>query len=139
MPGDAVLRHDLAEVNAFEQMSQAEIADVLDCSGPESPFAACPHEPSVAKRGEDVVHRLVGDGAVLAAHPGDDRVGVGVARERVVFIEEANAYDQLLQDFDCTHDELASRIGRSRPQISNTLRLLKLSAPVQRRIAAGGR
>ena len=52
-------------------------------------------------------------------------------------LEEANAYDQLLQDFDCTHDELASRIGRSRPQISNTLRLLKLSAPVQRRIAAG--
>ena len=52
-------------------------------------------------------------------------------------LEEANAYDQLLQDFDCTHDELASRIGRSRPQISNTLRLLKLPALVQRRIAAG--
>jgi ParB family chromosome partitioning protein len=52
-------------------------------------------------------------------------------------LEEANAYDQLLQDFACTHDELASRIGRSRPQISNTLRLLKLPALVQRRIAAG--
>jgi ParB family chromosome partitioning protein len=52
-------------------------------------------------------------------------------------LEEANAYDQLLQDFACTHDELASRIGRSRPQISNTLRLLKLPPLVQRRIAAG--
>jgi ParB family chromosome partitioning protein len=43
----------------------------------------------------------------------------------------------MLQDFGCTHDELASRIGRSRPQISNTLRLLKLPPLVQRRVAAG--
>lgn len=52
-------------------------------------------------------------------------------------LEEASAYAQLLEDFGCTHDELAQRIGRSRPQISNTLRLLKLSPPVQRRVAAG--
>lgn len=52
-------------------------------------------------------------------------------------LEEAAAYDQLLQDFKCTHDQLADRIGRSRPQVSNTLRLLKLSPPVQRRVAAG--
>jgi ParB family chromosome partitioning protein len=52
-------------------------------------------------------------------------------------LEEAAAYQQLLDDFGCTHDELATRLGRSRPQISNTLRLLKLSAPVQRRVAAG--
>ena len=52
-------------------------------------------------------------------------------------LEEAAAYDQLLQDFGCTHDELAGRIGRSRPQISNTLRLLKLPPQVQRRVAAG--
>ncbi|MFJ9934054.1 ParB/RepB/Spo0J family partition protein [Streptomyces virginiae] len=52
-------------------------------------------------------------------------------------LEEAAAYDQLLQDFNCTHDQLADRIGRSRPQVSNTLRLLKLSPPVQRRVAAG--
>jgi ParB family chromosome partitioning protein len=52
-------------------------------------------------------------------------------------LEEAAAYDQLLQDFGCTHDELAQRIGRSRPQISNTLRLLRLPAAVQRRVAAG--
>lgn len=52
-------------------------------------------------------------------------------------LEEAAAYQQLLDDFGCTHDELAQRIGRSRPQISNTLRLLKLSPAVQRRVAAG--
>jgi ParB family chromosome partitioning protein len=52
-------------------------------------------------------------------------------------LEEAAAYQQLLEDFSCTHDELASRIGRSRPQISNTIRLLKLSPAVQRRVAAG--
>ncbi|MCK8433784.1 ParB/RepB/Spo0J family partition protein [Streptomyces sp. D2-8] len=52
-------------------------------------------------------------------------------------LEEAAAYDQLLRDFSCTHDQLADRIGRSRPQVSNTLRLLKLSPAVQRRVAAG--
>ncbi len=52
-------------------------------------------------------------------------------------LEEASAYQQLLEDFGCTHDELAERIGRSRPQISNTLRLLRLTPTVQRRVAAG--
>ena len=52
-------------------------------------------------------------------------------------LEEAAAYDQLLQDFACTHEELATKIGRSRPQISNTIRLLKLPPSVQRRVAAG--
>jgi ParB family chromosome partitioning protein len=52
-------------------------------------------------------------------------------------LEEAAAYQQLLEDFGCTHEELATRIGRSRPQISNTIRLLRLPAQVQRRVAAG--
>lgn len=52
-------------------------------------------------------------------------------------LEEAAAYEQLLTDFGCTHDELAARIGRSRPQISNTVRLLRLPPLVQRRVAAG--
>lgn len=52
-------------------------------------------------------------------------------------IEEAAAYQQLLEDFGCTQEELATRIGRSRPQVTNTLRLLKLPAPVQKRVAAG--
>ncbi len=52
-------------------------------------------------------------------------------------LEEAAAYQQLLDEFAVTHEELASRIGRSRPVITNTIRLLKLPLPVQRRVAAG--
>lgn len=58
-------------------------------------------------------------------------------RSELNALEEAAAYQQLLEDFGCTHEELAQRIGRSRPQISNTLRLLKLTPAVQRRVAAG--
>jgi ParB family chromosome partitioning protein len=76
--------------------------------------------------------RATGDDVMLR-----DALLENLHRAQLNPLEEANAYDQLLQDFDCTHDELASRIGRSRPQISNTLRLLKLPALVQRRIAAG--
>ncbi|WP_279071787.1 ParB/RepB/Spo0J family partition protein [Microbacterium lacticum] len=52
-------------------------------------------------------------------------------------LEEASAYQQLLDDFGITQEQLATRIGRSRPQISNTIRLLKLPVPVQQRVAAG--
>jgi ParB family chromosome partitioning protein len=52
-------------------------------------------------------------------------------------LEEAAAYQQLLDDFGVTHEELALRIGRSRSQVSNTIRLMHLSIPVQRRVAAG--
>ena len=52
-------------------------------------------------------------------------------------LEEAAAYQQLLEEFGTTHDELAQRIGRSRPQVSNTIRLLNLPVAVQRRVAAG--
>jgi ParB family transcriptional regulator, chromosome partitioning protein len=52
-------------------------------------------------------------------------------------LEEAAAYQQLLSDFGCTQEELARRIGRSRPQVTNTLRLLRLPPDVQRRVAAG--
>ncbi|MGN6753963.1 MAG: ParB/RepB/Spo0J family partition protein [Intrasporangium sp.] len=58
-------------------------------------------------------------------------------RSQLNALEEAAAYQQLLDDFGCTQEELATRIGRSRPQISNTLRLLKLPPLVQRRVAAG--
>ncbi|MDM7830147.1 ParB/RepB/Spo0J family partition protein [Cellulomonas edaphi] len=58
-------------------------------------------------------------------------------RSQLNALEEAAAYQQLLDDFGCTHEELATRISRSRPQISNTLRLLKLPPLVQRRVAAG--
>ena len=76
--------------------------------------------------------RSTGDDAMLR-----DALLENLHRSQLNPLEEAAAYDQLLQDFGCTHDELAGRIGRSRPQISNTLRLLKLPPLVQRRVAAG--
>ncbi len=58
-------------------------------------------------------------------------------REELNPLEEAAAYQQLLDDFAATHEELARRVGRSRPHISNTIRLLNLPAAVQKRVAAG--
>ena len=58
-------------------------------------------------------------------------------REQLNPLEEAAAYQQLLDDFSATHEELARRIGRSRPHISNTIRLLNLPPAVQKRVAAG--
>ena len=58
-------------------------------------------------------------------------------REQLNPLEEAAAYQQLLDDFGATHDELARKVGRSRPHISNTIRLLQLPPTVQRRVAAG--
>ena len=60
-----------------------------------------------------------------------------IHRSQLNPLEEAAAYTQLLQDFDCTHDELAQKLGRSRPLISNTMRLLNLPASVQSRVASG--
>lgn len=57
-------------------------------------------------------------------------------RQQLNALEEAAAYQQLLDDFGATHEELATRIGRSRPHITNTLRLLNLPPAVQRRVAA---
>src|SRR3954454_20229901 len=71
------------------------------------------------------------------AHMLRDALLENLHRSQLNPLEEAAAYSQLLEDFSCTHEELAGRIGRSRPQISNTIRLLKLSPPVQRRVAAG--
>ena len=60
-----------------------------------------------------------------------------IHRSQLNPLEEAAAYTQLLQDFNCTHDELAQKLGRSRPLISNTMRLLNLPANVQSRVASG--
>ncbi len=76
--------------------------------------------------------RETGDDALLR-----DALLENLHRSQLNPLEEAAAYQQLLEDFGCTHDELATRIGRSRPQISNTIRLMRLSPAVQRRVAAG--
>ena len=60
-----------------------------------------------------------------------------IHRSQLNPLEEGAAFSQLLQDFNYTHDELAARLGKSRPAISNTLRLLNLPPTVQRKVAAG--
>jgi ParB family chromosome partitioning protein len=60
-----------------------------------------------------------------------------IHRSELNALEEAAAYSQLLNDFACTHDELAQKLGRSRPQISNTIRLMNLPASVQNKVASG--
>jgi len=60
-----------------------------------------------------------------------------IHRSQLNALEEGAAYAQLLDDFGCTHEELARRLGKSRPHLTNTIRLLNLPASVQRRVAAG--
>ena len=80
--------------------------------------------PAIVRRTED--HDLLRDALLENLH-----------RAQLNPLEEAAAYAQMLEDFGCTQDELAARIKRSRPQISNTIRLLRLPPTVQRRVAAG--
>jgi ParB family chromosome partitioning protein len=85
--------------------------------------------------GLDVVPAIVretSDGDLLR-----DALIENLHRQQLNPLEEAAAYQQLLDDFEATHEELARRIGRSRPHITNTIRLLNLPPNVQRRVAAG--
>jgi ParB family transcriptional regulator, chromosome partitioning protein len=79
--------------------------------------------------------------AIVREAPDDDLLRDALIenlhREQLNPLEEAAAYQQLLDDFGATHEELAGKIGRSRPHISNTLRLLSLPPAVQKRVAAG--
>jgi ParB family chromosome partitioning protein len=60
-----------------------------------------------------------------------------IHRSQLNALEEAAAYSQLLTDFNCTHEELAQKLGRSRPLISNTIRLMNLPTSVQQKLASG--
>jgi ParB family transcriptional regulator, chromosome partitioning protein len=79
--------------------------------------------------------------AIVRETPDDDLLRDALIdnlhREQLNPLEEAAAYQQLLDDFSATHEELARKVGRSRPHISNTIRLLSLPARVQKRVAAG--
>jgi len=79
--------------------------------------------------------------AIIRETPDDallrDALLENLHRQQLNPLEEAAAYEQLLQEFGVTHEELAARLGRSRSHVSNTLRLLGLPAGVQRRVAAG--
>jgi ParB family chromosome partitioning protein len=87
---------------------------------------------AIGRESIPAIVRDTGDEAMLR-----DALLENIHRANLNPLEEAAAYQQLLEEFGATHDELARRIGRSRPQISNTIRLLNLPAQVQRRVAAG--
>ncbi|GAA4239109.1 ParB/RepB/Spo0J family partition protein [Actinomadura meridiana] len=90
---------------------------------------------AATQAGLDVIPAIVrdtGDNDLLR-----DALMENLHRQQLNPLEEAAAYQQLLQDFGATHEQLAGRIGRSRPHITNTLRLLNLPPTVQRRVAAG--
>ncbi|MBF6178739.1 ParB/RepB/Spo0J family partition protein [Nocardia otitidiscaviarum] len=76
--------------------------------------------------------RETADGSLLR-----DALLENIHRVQLNPLEEAAAYQQLLEEFGVTHEELAARLGRSRPVVTNMIRLLKLPIPVQRRVAAG--
>src|SRR6266568_8730191 len=86
--------------------------------------AGLAHIPAIVRRTSD--DDLLRDALIENLH-----------REQLNPLEEAAAYQQLLDDFGATHEELARRVGRSRPHISNTIRLLNLPPAVQKRVAAG--
>jgi ParB family transcriptional regulator, chromosome partitioning protein len=148
VPVDAVTPNPRQPREVFEEEAMAELVHSIREIGLLQPVVVRPvgegrYELIMGERrwratreaGMDVIPAIVretSDDALLR-----DALLENLHRAQLNPLEEAAAYQQLLDDFGCTHEDLAGRIGRSRPQISNTLRLLRLSPPVQRRVAAG--
>jgi ParB family chromosome partitioning protein len=148
IPIDAITPNPRQPREVFDEEAMAELVHSVREVGLLQPIVVRPTGPghfelimgerrwrAAAAAGLSAIPAIVrdtGDDAMLR-----DALLENLHRAQLNPLEEAAAYDQLLADFGCTHDELAQRIGRSRPQISNTLRLLKLPASVQRRLAAG--
>ncbi|MEU4648402.1 ParB/RepB/Spo0J family partition protein [Nocardia fluminea] len=158
-PGGAVYREVPAELiepnpkqprQVFEEDALAELVHSIREFGLMQPIVVRRVEPGVDKfqlvMGErrwracqeaglatiPAIIRDTDDGSMLR-----DALLENIHRVQLNPLEEAAAYQQLLEEFDVTHEELASRIGRSRPVVTNMIRLLKLPIPVQRRVAAG--
>jgi ParB family chromosome partitioning protein len=147
LPVDAIRPNPRQPRTVFDADELAELVDSITEVGV--------LQPVVVRRVEDGYELIMGERrlrasreAGLATIPaivretqdGDllrDALLENLHRAQLNPLEEAAAYQQLLDDFGCTQDVLATRIHRSRPQISNTLRLLRLPGGVQRRVAAG--
>lgn len=147
VPVDAVYPNPKQPRHVFDEDDLAELADSIATVGL--------LQPVVVRREGDAFELVMGERrlratrlAGLATIPAiirdtddhdllRDALLENLHRVQLNPLEEAAAYQQMLDDFGCTQEELSSRIKRSRPQISNTIRLLRLPAPVQRRVAAG--
>ncbi len=125
----AELVHSITEVGLLQPVVVRPVGDGYELVMGERRLRACEEAgmtviPAIVRQTDD--NDMLRDALLENLH-----------RSQLNPLEEAAAYAQMLEDFGCTHEELAQRVGRSRPQISNTLRLLRLSTPVQRRVAAG--
>jgi len=125
----AELVHSIREIGLLQPVVVREIGNHYELIAGErrlraSKEAGLTHIPAIIRATDD--DDLLRDALLENLH-----------RSNLNALEEAAAYSQLLADFGCTQEELAQRIGRSRPQVTNTLRLLKLPPDVQRRVAAG--
>jgi ParB family transcriptional regulator, chromosome partitioning protein len=130
----AELVHSISEIGLLQPIVVRPLPEPVDGASYElvmgerrwraAQLAAMDAVPAIIKATED--DALLRDALLENLH-----------RSQLNALEEAAAYQQLLEDFQCTQEQLAARIGRSRPQVSNTLRLLKLPPLVARRVAAG--
>jgi ParB family chromosome partitioning protein len=121
--------HSIREIGLLQPVVVREVGDHYELIAGErrlraSKEAGLTHIPAIIRATDD--DDLLRDALLENLH-----------RSNLNALEEAAAYSQLLADFGCTQEELAQRIGRSRPQVTNTLRLLKLPPDVQRRVASG--
>jgi len=148
LPLDAIIPNRKQPRQVFDEEALAELAHSLQQIGLLQPVVVRPlgagrFELVAGERrwraaqaaGFDVIPAIVRDTADDALLR--DALLENLHRAQLNPLEEAAAYDQLLSDFGCTQEELATRIGRSRPQVTNTLRLLRLPPEVARRVAAG--
>jgi ParB family chromosome partitioning protein len=152
LPVGAIARNPRQPRQVFDEESMAELVHSVREIGILQPVVV---RPAGEENGEPRYELIVGERRLRATQQaGLDRIPAiiretsddvmlrnalleNLHRSQLNPLEEAAAYQQLLDDFGCTHEELATRIGRSRPQISNTIRLLRLPPAVQRRVAVG--
>ncbi|KUG52476.1 chromosome partitioning protein ParB [Serinicoccus chungangensis] len=163
VPGASFAEIDLDQIRAnprqprsvFDEDDLAELVSSIRELGVLQPVVVRPTDPAEVAAGEPPYELVMGERRLRASRSADqstipaivratedehmlrDALLENLHRAQLNPLEEAAAYQQLLEDFGCTHDELAGRIGRSRPQISNTIRLLRLPPMVQRRVASG--
>jgi ParB family transcriptional regulator, chromosome partitioning protein len=157
LPMGAIVPNPRQPRQAFDEEALAELAHSIREFGLLQPIVVrpLPAEPVIGQPGTGRYELIMGERRWRAARQaGLDRIPAivrvtaddamlrdalleNIHRVQLNPLEEAAAYQQLLEDFGVTHEQLASRIGRSRPVITNTIRLLKLPVAVQRRVAAG--
>jgi ParB family transcriptional regulator, chromosome partitioning protein len=157
VPMRAIVPNPRQPRQAFDEEALAELAHSIREFGLLQPIVVrpLPAEPANGQLGTDRYELIMGERRWRAAQQAGldcipaivrstaddamlrDALLENIHRVQLNPLEEAAAYQQLLEDFGVTHEQLASRIGRSRPVITNTIRLLRLPVPVQRRVAAG--